>query len=107
MRGREIALGPGKVDLLEAVRRTGSISSAAREQGLSYRRAWGMVDVMNRCFAAPLIARSVGGRGGGGACVTPDGERVIGLYRSMEAKARKAASREWKGILAMLKKTGK
>lgn len=107
MSGKEIALGPGKIDLLEAIRHTGSISSAARELGLSYRRAWGMVEVMNRCFADPLVIRAVGGKGGGGADITPEGIRIIDLYRSMEEKSRKASSKEWEKIRAMLKKPGR
>lgn len=103
MRGKEIALGPGKIDLLEAIRDTGSISSAARKMGLSYRRAWGMVDVMNHCFKEPLVARSTGGKGGGGAGLTTLGERMVSLYRAMEDKAQKASDKEWRAIQKALK----
>ena len=81
-----IALGPGKVDLLESIGREGSISQAARESHLSYRRAWNMVDIMNQCFKKPLVISVTGGKGGGGAKLTPTGEKVIQLYRKMEKK---------------------
>lgn len=106
MRGKEIALGPGKIDLLEAIRKTGSISSAAREMGLSYRRAWEMVDVMNRCFKKPLVSRAVGGKGGGGTRLTRQGERVVSLYRTMETNAKNASEKEWRAIRKEIKPTG-
>jgi len=65
--GAEIAIGPGKADLLEAIARSGSISAAGRELGMSYRRAWNLVEVMNRSFRAPLVETLTGGAGGGGA----------------------------------------
>ncbi len=85
--GAATALGPGKVDLLEAVAETGSISAAARAMGMSYRRAWLLVDTMNRCFHGDLVTTATGGRGGGGAKVTPMGLDVLRRYREMEAKA--------------------
>lgn len=99
----EIALGPGKVDLLEAIGRTGSISAAAREIGLSYRRAWDMVNTMNHCFKKPLVERSKGGAGGGGAHLTELGRTVIGQYRRMESKALKSVQAEWKTLHKNLK----
>ncbi|MBW8306976.1 MAG: LysR family transcriptional regulator [Thiobacillus sp.] len=65
--GDDIALGPGKVQLLEAIRDTGSIAAAGREMGMSYKRAWHLVDTMNRCFESPLVEASKGGAHGGGA----------------------------------------
>ena len=65
--GPEIAVGPGKVALLKAIRETGSISAAARRMNMSYRRAWLLVDTMNRCFRKPLVDSSPGGKGGGGS----------------------------------------
>ncbi|MCB2100799.1 MAG: LysR family transcriptional regulator [Rhodobacterales bacterium] len=85
--GAATALGPGKVDLLEAIARTGSIAAAAREKNMSYRRAWLLVDTMNRCFRDDLVVRTTGGRGGGGAKVTPMGLDVLARYRDMEDKA--------------------
>jgi molybdate transport system regulatory protein len=81
--GEEIAMGPGKADLLDAIAAHGSISAAARGMGLSYRRAWLMVDAMNRLFRQPLVATSAGAKGG--ATLTPEGERVLGRYRQLQA----------------------
>jgi molybdate transport system regulatory protein len=88
-RGKEIALGPGKADLLEAVGRTGAISLAARELGMSYRRAWLLVETMNRCFARPLVSTETWR--GSGSALTVDGRRVLSLYRRMEARSLAAA----------------
>ena len=85
--GAATALGPGKVDLLEAIAETGSISAAARTMGMSYRRAWLLVDTMNRCFRGDLVTKATGGGGGGGTKVTPMGVDVLRRYRDMEAKA--------------------
>lgn len=101
--GEDIALGPGKVDLLEAIEQTGSISAAARELRLSYRRAWDLVDTMNQCFKQPLVARAKGGKGGGGAQLTDQGRNMLKLYRTMESKALKAIDPEWKTIQKSLK----
>lgn len=79
----EIALGPGKAELLGAVRETGSISAAGRKLGMSYRRAWLLIDTMNRCFAKPLVAAATGGTHGGGARLTSTGEDVLRRYRAM------------------------
>ena len=97
-----IALGPGKVDLLESIGREGSISQAARERHLSYRRAWNMVDTMNQCFKKPLVASVTGGKGGGGAILTDDGEKIIHLYRKMEKKAEDATRAEGKSLQKLL-----
>ena len=64
--GQEIAMGPGKLNLLRAISTKGSISGAARQMNMSYRRAWLLVDTMNRCFRSPVVAASPGGKGGGG-----------------------------------------
>ncbi|MDP6352809.1 MAG: LysR family transcriptional regulator [Alphaproteobacteria bacterium] len=85
--GPEVAIGPGKVALLDAIRETGSISAAARRMSMSYRRAWLLVDTMNRCFRDPVVAAAPGGKGGGGARVTPFGEIVLARYQEMEARA--------------------
>jgi molybdate transport system regulatory protein len=98
MSGDLIALGPGKVDLLESINQEGSISQAARQSHLSYRRAWDMVDTMNRCFKKPLVISATGGKGGGGAELTPLGKKVIALYREMESKASKATQEEWSSL---------
>ncbi len=85
--GAATALGPGKVDLLEAISKTGSISAAARAMGMSYRRAWQLVDSMNKGFKEDLVRTATGGRGGGGAEVTARGFDVLARFRDMEAKA--------------------
>ncbi len=93
--GESIAIGPGKAALLEAIARHGSISAAARANGMSYRRAWNLVDTMNRCFVAPLVDSSVGGAHGGGARLTELGQEVLAAYRDMEIKATRAVAREF------------
>lgn len=85
--GAEIAMGPGKADLLDAIARKGSISAAGRDMGMSYRRAWLLVDAMNRCWREPLVATSAGGPNKGGARLTPFGERTLATYRGMQAAA--------------------
>jgi molybdate transport system regulatory protein len=85
--GAVVAIGPGKADLLQAIGRTGSISAAAREMHMSYRRAWLLVEAMNSAFRRPLVEAETGGRGGGGARVTALGEQVLRRYRAMESRA--------------------
>jgi len=92
--GAATALGPGKVDLLEEIARLGSISAAARAKGMSYRRAWLLVDSMNRAFKSDLVTTATGGRGGGGAKVTPLGLDVLARYREMETKAADSVKKE-------------
>ena len=92
--GAAVALGPGKVALLEAVDQTGSITGAAREMGMSYRRAWKLIEAMNCDFKSPLVITNAGGSGGGGAQVTPAGFDALTRYRSMEEKAGQAVRKE-------------
>ncbi|EJN09190.1 winged helix-turn-helix domain-containing protein [Herbaspirillum sp. YR522] len=87
MQGDAIAFGPGKADLLQAIQRCGSISAAAREMGMSYRRAWLLVEEMNSCFASALVSTATGGARGGGAVVTESGLAVLARYRRMQKKA--------------------
>jgi len=84
-------IGPGKIALLEAIRSTGSISAAARSIGMSYRRAWLLVEEINQTLREPAVTAETGGARGGGAVVTPVGEKVVGLYRAIESQARAAA----------------
>jgi molybdate transport system regulatory protein len=79
------ALGPGKIDLLEAIAETGSIRAAGSRFKMSYRRAWGLVAELNAMFKAPLVVAEAGGRGGGGATLTPLGRSVVERFRRMEA----------------------
>jgi molybdate transport system regulatory protein len=81
----DIAIGPGKADLLEGIQKTGSIAAAGRAMGMSYKRAWYLIETMNRCFKSPLVEASKGGRGGGGARLTELGHEVLARYRRMEA----------------------
>lgn len=102
MCGDEIAFGPGKADLLEAIETTGSISAAARHMGMSYRRAWLLVDAMNRCFREALVETGRGGATRGGATVTAAGQRVLKRYRGMMAAVEKAARAEGRRLAGEL-----
>jgi len=90
--GAATALGPGKVDLLQAIDETGSIAAAARRMGMSYRRAWLLIDHTNKCFREDLVVTATGGQGGGGAEVTPVGQEVLRRYREIEARAEDAVA---------------
>ncbi|ATQ76577.1 LysR family transcriptional regulator [Massilia violaceinigra] len=103
LQGGEIAMGPGKADLLDAIERTGSISAAARAMGMSYRRAWLLVDVMNRSFGAPLVRSAAGGSQGGGASVTETGLEVLTHYRAMQAAASVAAGQYAAALTKLLR----
>lgn len=98
--GREVAVGPGKADLLEGIRDTGSIAAAGRRMGMSYKRAWYLVETMNACFRAPLVEAAKGGPGGGGARLTPLGDKVLDGYRRMQAKTAKAITRDLSALQA-------
>ena len=101
--GKQIALGPGKVELLEALGETGSITSAANRLNMSYMRAWTLIRTMNRCFKRPLVSAKHGGpRGGGGAILTPAGKKVLALYRRMDGQCLRAVVPDWKQIEEML-----
>lgn len=100
--GHAIALGPGKVELLEAIAQTGSISAAARQMKMSYRRAWLLVDTMNQCFRTPLVGTATGGKGGGGAQITEFGREILQRYRDMERKALAACADDMSVITEQL-----
>jgi len=89
-----IALGPGKIDLLEGIKETGSISAAGKRMAMSYRRAWLLVDELNHYFKKPLVEASKGGAEGGGAALTEFGENVVTRYRRMEAQTASAIKTE-------------
>ncbi len=94
--GNGLILGPGKVDLLEAIARKGSISAASREMGMSYRRAWLLVDALNSMFDAPLVVAAPGGAHGGGAQITELGKQIAGAYRRIERRTQTAIRKELK-----------
>ena len=96
MCGEEIAMGPGKADLLDAIMTAGSISAAARRIGMSYRRAWMLVDVMNRCWREDVVETGGGGRG---AQVTAYGRIVLAHYRKLQQAASGAARRAGEAML--------
>lgn len=96
------AIGPGKADLLEAIHTNGSISAGARHMGMSYKRAWDLVDTMNHSFRQPLVVTATGGSQGGGAQVTEFGFEVLRRYRNLEIKANQAIVAELDEMLAML-----
>ncbi len=101
--GAVIAIGPGKADLLHAIAATGSISAAAKQLHMSYRRAWLLVDTMNRCFRVPLVIAGRGGQHGGGARITAAGMDVLQRYRALEAKALNAIATDVRKFLPLLR----
>lgn len=102
---REVSLGPGKADLLERIRDTGSIAEAGRELGMSYKRAWSLINELNRCFRRPLVETTRGGRTHGGAELTSTGEDVLARYRRMEAAANAAVDEEIDALRNLLVET--
>src|ERR1700754_1523029 len=105
--GADRALGPGKIRLLEAVRNFGSISQAGRSLEMSYRRAWLLIDDMNRCFREPVVAAQPGGAQGGGASLTAFGEELIAKYRAIEVQATAAAKEQLHELETSLKAKGR
>lgn len=97
-----IAIGPGKVQLLETIAETGSISGAARALSMSYRRAWILVDEMNRALNTPAVNTSAGGAHGGGASLTATGEAIVTHYRAIETTSRMAAAADIAALTRLL-----
>ena len=95
-------LGPGKIALLQSIAECGSITAAAKGLGMSYRRAWLLVDGLNNSFRQPLVEANRGGLNGGGAALTEVGEQVLDLFRALEAKANKASQDERRAIERMM-----
>jgi molybdate transport system regulatory protein len=93
--GPDEAIGPGKIALLEQIERSGSISQAARELGMSYRRGWLLLESLNESFREPLTRASTGGKGGGGVTLMPLGHEVIRAYRAFEADVQAQAARHF------------
>jgi molybdate transport system regulatory protein len=94
-------VGPGRADLLEGIAETGSIAAAGKRMGMSYKRAWSLVQALNEGFGSPLVEASRGGAGQGGASLTPDGAFVLERYRAMQDAARKAIASD---VAAIAKK---
>jgi molybdate transport system regulatory protein len=105
--GDAIAIGPGKADLLEGIRDTGSIAASARRMGLSYKRAWLLVDTMNACFRRPVVEAAKGGKAGGGARLTPLGEEVLARYRRMQAATGRAIAGDLAALSRVMRKRPK
>lgn len=103
MRGRRPAIGPGKAELVERIAETGSIAAAARAMGMSYRRAWQLIEGLNAVCCEPVVITAVGGRRGGGAEVTPFGRRLVRLFRAMEGKASAAIAADLKRFESRLR----
>ena len=97
--GREGAIGPGKIALLEQIDRGGSLSQAARELGMSYRRAWQLLDSLNHCFRERVAVTAKGGRRGGGATLTAFGRELIRTYRDFDAEVQARAARHFRAII--------
>ncbi|MEQ8192991.1 MAG: winged helix-turn-helix domain-containing protein [Rhodospirillales bacterium] len=100
--GPDIAIGPGKADLLEGIAETGSIAASGRRLGMSYKRAWGLIEDMNRDFGAPLAMTSRGGNQRGGAELTELGRKVLSLYRKMETRTEKAIEKDVAALQKLL-----
>ncbi len=100
--GSNTVIGPGKAQLLEAIKKLGSISKAANSMEMSYRRAWELVNVMNQSFKKPIVITMHGGSHGGGAQISELGELLLQSYRTMETKMTKAADRELSLIYSKL-----
>jgi molybdate transport system regulatory protein len=96
--GRHGAIGPGKIALLEHIAHGGSLSQAARELGMSYRRAWQLLDSLNRCFRERVAVTAKGGRRGGGATLTAFGRQLIRTYREFDAEVQARAARHFRLI---------
>ena len=102
-RGKEIAFGPGKAELLALVAETGSIGEAASRMDMSYMRAWSLVQTMNTCFKEPVIEAVRGGHERGGAELTETGRRVLELYQQMETDGLKAVQADWRALQKLLR----
>ena len=100
--GSDGMLGPGKAELLARIRETGSIAAAGRAMGMSYKRAWLLVETLNATFAGPLVESSRGGAGHGGAALTETGAEVLAIYRRLQEKAEAATEPETGALRSLL-----
>ena len=102
--GRDGAVGPGKIALLEHIGTEGSLSQAARELGMSYRRAWQLLESLNSSFRERVVSSAKGGRGGGGAQLTPFGRLLIRVYREFDAEMQKRAARSFRPLAGVARR---
>jgi molybdate transport system regulatory protein len=102
--GPDQAIGPGKIRLLEVIGETGSISQAGRVLGMSYRRAWLLIDDLNQCFRDPVVSTQAGGKRGGGAVLTPFGAKLVEQYRAIERDAHAATNQHLRALAAAQRK---
>ena len=100
----DIAIGPGKADLLDGIEETGSIAAAGRRLGMSYKRAWGLIETLNGDFDAPLVTATRGGNSRGGAELTELGRHVLRLYRKMEKRTDSAIAKDLDALRLLLAK---
>lgn len=100
--GDDIAIGPGKAELLDQLQATGSLAEAARRMGMSYMRAWKLIKTMNQCFREPLVILARGGTRGGGAQLSESGQRALALYHRMEADCLDVTKAGWLELKALL-----
>ena len=101
--GNDDVIGPGKIALLEAIRTHGSISTAAKNLGMSYRRAWLLLDELNHCLKHPAVQSVKGGQSGGGSGLTPVGEELIRHYRSVETIAPASCAKSIQALLRLVR----
>lgn len=101
--GNNIALGPGKMELLARLVETGSLSEAARRMDMSYMRAWTLIKTMEKCFKAPVVAAERGGKAGGGMRLTATGRLALALYQEMDARAMKSVAAPWRRLRRLLR----
>jgi molybdate transport system regulatory protein len=104
---KQCSIGPGKIDLLERIGATGSLSQAGRELGMSYRRAWLLLDSLNTSFREPVVATSIGGKAGGGATLTEFGAKLVETYRQLEKEFNATAAKRFaivSGTVSVAKK---
>ncbi|MBS0581038.1 MAG: LysR family transcriptional regulator [Proteobacteria bacterium] len=100
--GRDVTVGPGKIELLEHIARAGSLSQAARAMDMSYRRAWVLLNSMNTSYREPVVITAKGGRGGGGATLTAFGRELIRIYRQFDKALQRRAARSFTPIAGQL-----